>query len=57
MHVIASRPRAQGLLRPILNFPRLLLQTLSLKAALYILENPDTLPLSFLLLLMRKRVV
>ena len=57
MHVVASRACAQGLLRPILNLPRLLQQTLSLKADLYIIENPDTLPLGFLLLLMRKRVV
>lgn len=57
MRVIAARAHAQGLLRPIVNTPRLLRQALRLKADLYVLENPDTLLVAFLLSLMRKRVV
>ena len=57
MRVVAAQVRAEGLLRPILNAPFLLRQALSLDADLYVLENPDTLILGFLLFLMRKRVV
>lgn len=57
MRVVAARAPAQGWLRPIVNLGPLLRQALGLKADLFVLQNPDTLLLGFLLRLAGKPVV
>ena len=58
MHVIAARAVAQNaIFRSIANLPRLVAQALKLDADIYVLENPDTLFLGFVLVVLRKRVV
>jgi glycosyltransferase involved in cell wall biosynthesis len=58
MHVVAAETRAQNLVfRGFANLPRLIAQALKLDADIYVLENPDTLFLGFVLVALRKRVV
>jgi glycosyltransferase involved in cell wall biosynthesis len=58
MQVIRARAAAGSpLTRGILGLPGLVAQSLRLRADVYVLENPDTLLLGFLLVLLRRRVI
>jgi len=49
MQVITARARFRSVFRPILNLPGLFLQVWRLQGDVYILRNPDTIPLALLL--------
>jgi glycosyltransferase involved in cell wall biosynthesis len=58
MQVIRARAAAGSpLTRGILGLPSLLAQSLSMRADVYVLENPDTLLLGFILVLLKRRVI
>jgi glycosyltransferase involved in cell wall biosynthesis len=58
MHVVAAHTLTQNaVFRAFANLPRLVAQALELDADIYVLENPDTLFLGFVLVALRKRVV
>jgi glycosyltransferase involved in cell wall biosynthesis len=57
MQVVEASAPFGSLLRPLLNLPSLFWQVLRLKADVYLLQNPDTIPLAFLLWLLRRKVI
>lgn len=57
MRVIAAHAPFDSVLRPIMNLPVMLAQILKLQGDIYVLRNPDTIPLALLLGLLGRRVV
>ncbi len=57
MQVITANASFTSILRPILNLPGLFLQAWRLKCDVYILRNPDTIPLALLLWLTGRKVI
>jgi glycosyltransferase involved in cell wall biosynthesis len=57
MPVIAANSRFGTKLRPLLNLPSWFLQCRQLNGDVYIVRNPDTIPLAFLLILSGRKVI
>lgn len=57
MSVLSARSPFNGFLRPLLNLPAQLLQACRLQGDVYVLRNPDTIPLAFALRALGKKVV
>ena len=57
MKVVGADAPFESLLRPLLNLPALLHQARNLKGDLYVLRNPDTIPLAIALRLFGHKVI
>ena len=57
MQVVAACAQFESILRPILNLPSLSRQVRKLQGDVYVLRNPDTIPLAFVLWFTGKKVV
>jgi glycosyltransferase involved in cell wall biosynthesis len=57
MAVVSARSPFNGFLRPLLNLPAQLRQACQLKGDLYVLRNPDTIPMAFALRALGRKVI
>ena len=57
MRVVSARVPFENILRPVLNLPALFKQVVSLDGDMYLLSNPDSIPLALVLKLSRKNVI